>query len=269
MEYMKKVFGVGPEGFRAHVERMKEEFISRKDSIAKAGRWSLVTYAWRHFFSLSVIPPLPEPGFKLTPLHAEAVAAEIVRRGLPREKVRASANAVTLDLPNGRYRIYREGSGYGAGSFASIRDGFSSPLPPLSVSDTADAIMGFDEAVPLLLKVEKVFMAEAMERERAEKAIDKAREIRFRSVEAILESALAPLGIKSKYRVMDDGTVLLSMRKEFMVGMEVKVEELADMFSDPEKVKGLFGNGSTGWNVADPCFEPQWTSDDSMDDIIV
>ena len=269
MEYMKKVFGVGPEGFRAHVECLKEEFISRKDSIAKAGRWSLVTYAWRHFFSLSVIPPLPEPGFKMTPLHAEAVASEIVRRGLPREKVRAAANAVTLNLPNGRYRVYREASGYGAGCFAALFDGFPHLLPPLSVDDTADAIMGFDEAVPLLLEAERAFMAEAMEREWQEKARDMASEIRFRTVESIVESALAPLGIKSKYRVMDDGTVLLSMRKEFMVGMEVKVEELADMFSDPEKVKGLFGNGSTGWNVADPCFEPQWTSDDSMDDIIV
>ena len=197
---------------RGQVLAMVDRYV--KDSIAKLGNKhepitesGAVLHAWSNLLhELS-------RNRKDIPCSPEKVAAILLRNGVSKEKVKATSANITIELPNGTYRIYREPSGYPTGavtlkypSWVRVHHGFSE-------QELADILLAFDELIPEIEEHGQPLRDEIAMRERERKATRLAEDIALRALESIFAEKLAPLGIDHRLSMSFNGEITLTLRQ--------------------------------------------------------
>ena len=170
-------------------------------------RMGTVQYAWT-----TLLDSLTR-GRADTPCRPEEVAAILIRGGLPRESVRATAGNITISLPNGCYRIYRDISRYPAGSFSLRYPEWLKVRRGLSARELADFLVAFDALIPEIAGREQPLRDEYERKKREIKAKTMAADIAKQSIEAILDN-LAHMRLDHYVKVHDDGTVTVVVKQE-------------------------------------------------------
>ena len=166
---------------------------------------------------------------------AEETAAALLRKGVPRTAVRASFKHVTVTLPHGRYRIFRETSGFRAGSVRILAPGYTRVgMLPLTSEGLAELLLTLDAAVPDIKDVAERLLEAVDDETRRREAERKAGEIGMTAAARLLEG-LPALGVGCEYRV-DGGTVHLDLTRTLTASLDVPFEELAAFVSDPGRI---------------------------------
>ena len=166
---------------------------------------------------------------------AEDTVAAVLRKGVAASAVRVSFKHITLTLANGVYRIYREMSGFPAGSVRILKPGCTWTVMLALTSDAlAEFILYLDEGLPEIRQVaDYVSDAIAAERRRRE-AEEKAEEIGMTAVAKLLE-ALPALRVGCEFEVRD-GMVHLDLTRTLTASLDIPLEELPAFISEPDEI---------------------------------
>ena len=210
-----------------------------RESIEKLGRMLEPTYGMGtvHYAWTTLLDSLTR-GRGDIPCRPEEVAAILIRGGLQRESVRATAGNITICLPNGCYRIYRDMSRYPAGSFSLRFPEWLKARRGLSARELADFLVAFDALIPEIAGREQPLRDEYERKKREIKAKAMAADITKQSIEALLDN-LAHMRLDHYVKVHDDGTVTVVLRQELMGEVRAPLNEVKELLSDEEKVRSL------------------------------
>ena len=185
--------------------------------------------------------PLPVP-------KAEETASALLRKGVSRTDVHATFKHVTVTLPHGRYRIFRETSGFRAGAVRILAPGYTRVEMLALTSDAlAEFLLALDAAIPDIKEVAERLL-EAIDDERQRRDVErKAGEIGMKTAAKLLEG-LPALGVGCEYDV-DGGTVHLDLTRMLTASLDIPLEELAAFVSDPGKILSVLSPAE----AAAPC----------------
>ncbi len=173
------------------------------------------------------------------PCIAEEAVAALIRKGIKRENLKFSMWNITINLPNGCYRIYRGPSSYGSGAFSFHAATWQRVHNGLDAEELAEFILAFDELLPAMAEKERPVL-EAIEEIRLRKrAEEMAREIARQAFEKAFKDVLGPLKIQYTFTLNADGTVSVNIKQRLSGKVSGPVNEVRDILSDPEKVKSL------------------------------
>lgn len=173
------------------------------------------------------------------PCIAEEAVAILIRKGVKRENLKFSMWNITIKLPNGSYRIYREPSSYGSGAFSFQAGAWLRVHNGLDAEELAEFILAFDEMLPIISEKERPVL-EAIEEIRLRKrAEEMAREIARQAFEKAFKDVLDPMKIQYTFTLNADGTVSVNLKQRLSGKVSGPVNEVRDILSDPEKVKAL------------------------------
>lgn len=176
---------------------------------------------------------------ELKPCIAEEAVAILIRKGVKRENLKFSMWNITIKLPNGSYRIYREPSSYGSGAFSFQAGAWLRVHNGLGAEELAEFILAFDEMLPIISEKERPVL-EAIEEIRLRKrAEEMAREIARQAFEKAFNDVLVPMKIQYTFTLNADGTVSVNLKQRLSGKVSGPVNEVRDILSDPEKVKTL------------------------------
>lgn len=187
----------------------------------------------------------------------EETVAELIRLGTPRKDVYASYKHLTVSLPNGSYRFYRETSGYPSGtvmvywgnSYADFRSGYTPKELAVFITSLDSLLPKIDEAGEALF----IDMHKEIVRRQAEQ---KAIEIAKQAVEVQLEAVLPGMGLECTYKI-SDGKVHLDLSRLFTAHIDIPLEELQALLSDPGRIEAaLQAEPVTGINEDKPYNSP-------------
>ena len=173
------------------------------------------------------------------PCIAEEAVAILIRKGVKRENLKFSMWNITIKLPNGSYRSYREPSSYGSGAFSFQAGAWLRVHNGLDAEELAEFILAFDEMLPIISEKERPVL-EAIEEIRLRKrAEEMAREIARQAFEKAFKDVLDPMKIQYTFTLNADGTVSVNLKQRLSGKVSGPVNEVRDILSDPEKVKAL------------------------------
>ena len=175
---------------------------------------------------------------------AEDTVAAILHKGVAASAVRVSFKHITLTLANGVYRIYREMSGFPAGSLRILKPGCTWTVMLALTSDAlAEFILYLDGGIPEIRPIaDHVSEAVAAERRRRE-AEKKADEIGMTAVRRLLEG-LPVLKVGCEYDIRD-GNVCLELTRTLTASLVIPLEEFPDFISDPERILSILSPAET------------------------
>ena len=169
--------------------------------------------------------------------NAEETAAALIRSGVPSTAVRATYQNVTVTLPCGKYRIYREPSGFGGGAFRILSPGDSGILRPGITSEAlAELILSLEDAMPSILEAVERMREGLRKAETRRTARMKAEQIEQTTVRRLLEETLVPMDIDCGFEVVD-GVVRLSLSRTLTGRVEIPLEQLGAFLSDVARVE--------------------------------
>ena len=169
--------------------------------------------------------------------NAERTAAALIRRGVPSSSVKATYQSVTVTLPCGKYRIYRETSGFGTGAFRILCPRDSGILRPgVSSEALAELILAIEEAMPRVTEVTERMREGVRDAETRRMARLKAEQIEQTTVRRLLEETLVPMDIDCGFEVRD-GIVRLSLSRTLKGSVEIPIEQLGAFLSDSARVE--------------------------------
>jgi hypothetical protein len=169
--------------------------------------------------------------------NAEETAAALIRSGVPSTAVRATYQNVTVTLPCGKYRIYREPSGFGGGAFRILSPGDSGILHPGITSEAlAELILSLEDAMPSILEAVERMREGLRKAETRRTARMKAEQIEQTTVRRLLEETLVPMDIDCGFEVVD-GVVRLSLSRTLTGRVEIPLEQLGAFLSDAARVE--------------------------------
>ena len=223
---------------RGQVLAMVDRFV--KDSIDKLGNKreptsesSAVLHVWSNLLhELS-------RNRKDRPCSPEKVAAILLRSGVSKEKVKPSSGNITIELPNGTYRIYREPSGYPTGavtlkypSWVRVHHGFSE-------QELADILLAFDELIPEIEEHGQPLRDEIARRERERKATRLAEDIAFHALESLFAEKLTPLGIDHRLSMKSNGEIILTLRQYREWSITAPINVIKEELEKAEDVESL------------------------------
>lgn len=167
---------------------------------------------------------------------AEETAA-VIRKNLPGTDVTATCRHVTIALPNGKYRIYRETSGFTPGSYRILEPWAGNPLVTgLSSRELAEYLLVFDQAIPELRRILETFLEGIDAALLHLQADERARAIEDKAVKTLLEEQLIPMDVGCSYEIID-GVVRLSLSRKYTGEVDIPVENLAAFLADREAVE--------------------------------
>lgn len=169
--------------------------------------------------------------------NAERTAVALIRRGVPSSAVKATYQSVTVTLPKGKYRLYRETSGFGTGAFRILCPGDSGILRPgISSEALAELILALEEAMPHVAEVTERMREGVRDAETRRMARLKAEQIEQTTVRRLLEETLVPMDIDCGFEVRD-GVVRLSLSRTLKGSVEIPIEQLGAFLSDTARVE--------------------------------
>lgn len=222
--------------------KTREEVLGLVDRLQKKSSEAVVDKSLYEPLAASVWNELLNGFLKETPHNpykAEEAVAALMRRGLSREKVSFSMGNITVNLQNGRYRIYREPSNYGSGAFTFHANAWLRPHKGLGPEDLAEFLLAFDELLPAMAEKERPILEAIEEIRRMNKADEMAKEIARQAFEKAFKDVLGPMKIQYTFAMNGDGTVSVKLRQRLSGKVSGPVNEIRDLLSDPEKVKTL------------------------------
>ena len=173
------------------------------------------------------------------PCIAEEAVAILIRKGVKRENLKFSMWNITIMLPNGRYRIYREPSSYGSGAFSFHSSTWQRVHKGLDAEELAEFILAFDELLPAMAEKERPVLEAIEEIRRRNRAEEMAKEIARQAFERAFKDVLDPMKIQYTFALNADGTVSVKLKQRLIGKVSGPVNEVRDILSDPEKVKAL------------------------------
>ena len=168
---------------------------------------------------------------------AEEVAAELIRSGVDKEDIRANHQHITIDLPNGRYRLYRGlQPGTPAGSLRILLPGqsriFETGLAP---GELSRLILFIDSVIPPLKRVMDRLEEDIRIAEKEYIAGQKAAEIVRKAVSKLLEEVLPALDIEYSFGLVGE-RVRLNLRKELQGSVDIPLDEIPSFLSDSDRI---------------------------------
>lgn len=166
----------------------------------------------------------------------EETAAILIRSGVPATAIEARHKHLTLSLTNGEYRIYREPSGSGSGTFRILRPD-NSPIikANLTSQGLADLLLALDSALDGVEDVMRKLMRDLKEVDFRKQVEAKTRDIERTTIKTLLDTVLAPLGIAGSFRVKN-GLVTINLTQSFHADLEMPFDDMAGFLADPQKV---------------------------------
>ena len=164
---------------------------------------------------------------------AEPALAELMRRGLPRERIQVREQSFRLRLENSEYRIHRTG---GAGTVACPWPSDRWSVVRLGGERFADFLLLFDASIPEIVSQVPAILGAIRERELEERRREMARGIGKAAVRSLLEQHLLPLGLSARFSLGEDGLVTLEMSRQESARLVVPLEDLAGTLGDLESV---------------------------------
>lgn len=175
------------------------------------------------------------------PLEASVPKAEetavIIKRILPGTYVTATCQYITLSLPNSKFRIYRETSGFRPGSYRITAPWIGEPqVTGLSSLELAEYLIAFDQAVPELHQILDSFFEGINAELLRHQANEKALAIEDKAVKTLLEELLLPMDVACSYEI-DDGVVRLTLSRKYTGKVDIPVQNLAAFLTDREAVE--------------------------------
>ena len=173
------------------------------------------------------------------PCIAEEAVAALIRKGIKRENLKFSMWNITINLPNGCYRIYRGPSSYGSGAFSFHSSTWQRVHKGLDAEELAEFIMAFDELLPAMAEKERPVLEAIEEIRRRNRAEEMAKEIARQAFERAFKDVLDPMKIQYTFALNADGTVSVNLKQRLTGKVSGPVNEIRDILSDPEKVKAL------------------------------
>lgn len=173
------------------------------------------------------------------PCIAEEAVAVLIRRGVKRENLKFSMGNITINLPNGSYRIYRGPSNYGQGAVTFCAGSWLRVHKGLDAEELAEFILAFDELLPALTEKERPVLEAIEEIRRRNKADEMAKAIARQAFEKAFKGVLGPMKIQYTFALNADGSVSVKLKQRLTAKVSGPVNEIRDMLSDPEKVKTL------------------------------
>ena len=173
------------------------------------------------------------------PCIAEEAVAALIQKGIKRENLKFSMWNITINLPNGCYRIYRGPSSYGSGAFSFHAATWQRVHKGLDAEELAEFIMAFDELLPAMAEKERPILEAIEEIRRRNKADEMAKEIARQAFEKAFKDVLGPMKIQYTFALNADGTVSVKLKQRLTGKVSGPVNEIRDILSDPEKVKAL------------------------------
>ena len=173
------------------------------------------------------------------PCIAEEAVAALIRKGIKRENLKFSMGNITINLPNGNYRIYRGPSNYGPGAFSFLAGSWLRVHKGLDAEELAEFILAFDELLPAFAEKERPILEAIDAIRRKNKADEMAKAIAQQAFEKAFKDVLGPMKIQYTFALNADGTVSVKMKQRLSGKVCGPVNEIRDMLSDPEKVKAL------------------------------
>ena len=170
-------------------------------------------------------------------MNPEETVIIIIRIAIPKENIRANFNYLTARLPNAEYRLYRETSGFPAGTIRITWKGCIVYISSgLSSEDTARFILQLDDHLPTIDGAAEALFEELLNEYRNKQKEMKALEIARKAIDAQLASVLPGLGISVNYTIAD-GKVHLHLTRTYSSEVELPLEALGDFLSDPGRVE--------------------------------
>lgn len=173
------------------------------------------------------------------PCIAEEAVAALIRKGIKRENLKFSMWNITINLPNGCYRIYRGPSSYGSGAFSFHAATWQRVHKGLDAEELAEFILAFDELLPAMAEKERPVLEAIEEIRRRNKADEMAKAIARQAFEKAFKDVLGPMKIQYTFALNADGTVSVKLKQRLTGKVSGPVNEIRDILSDPEKVKAL------------------------------
>ena len=166
----------------------------------------------------------------------EETAAILIRSGVPATAIEARHKHLTLSLTNGEYRIYREPSGSGSGTFRILRPD-SSPIikANLTSQGLADLLLALDSALDGVEDVMRKLMRNLKAVDFRKQVEAKSRDIERTTIKTLLDTVLAPLGIAGSFRVKN-GIVTMILTKNLHADLEMPFDDMAGFLADPQRV---------------------------------
>ena len=212
----------------------------------------LLSSVWRSFCQMLGRKYSKEEAERLPAPKAEDIVLALFRLGVPKEAAHVRYKHITVTLPNGSYRFYRETSGFPTGSFVLLGQGRANIAAGIPAGLAAAGLLAFDSALP---EVERSFEAIRKEKEAARIRMEarmKGKEIIGMAVRQLMRENLDPLHIEGTYEVDDAGLVTLHLIQTFHGEVTMPFSGLSEFLSDADRVKGLMTLGE----------EPARTEDD-------
>jgi hypothetical protein len=184
-----------------------------------------VVLEYSHSFEESLDMPNPEE-----------TAVILIRSGVPETAIEARHKHLTVSLTNGEYRIYREPSGSGSGTFRILRPD-SSPIikANLTSQGLADLMLALDSALDGVEDEMRKLMRDLKEVDFRKQVEAKTRDIERTTIKTLLDTVLAPLGIAGSFRVKN-GIVTINITQSFHADLEMPFDDMAGFLADPQKV---------------------------------
>lgn len=179
----------------------------------------------------------------------EETAAILIRSGVPATAIEARHKHLTVSLTNGEYRIYREPSGSGSGTFRILRPENSPVIKAnLTSQGLADLLLEFDSALDGVEDVMRKLMQDLKAVDFRKQVEAKSRDIERTTIKTLLDTVLAPLGIIGYFNIKD-GVVSLRLVKALQADLEMPFDEMAGFLSDPQKVNDGLSRCSTSFRT--------------------
>ena len=166
----------------------------------------------------------------------EETAVILIRSGVPEAAVKVCHKHLTISLSNSTFRIYREPSGCGSGSIRILSPG-TSPVIHLDISSQAlaELTLELDAALDDVNAVMASLKEKIKEEDLRRQVEAKTRDIERTTLNTLLDTVLAPLGIIGYFNIKD-GVVSLRLVKALQADLEMPFDEMAGFLADPQKV---------------------------------
>ena len=204
---------------------------------------NLLSGIWRGFCQMLGRMLSEEQREGLPSPKAEDIVLALFRRGVPKEAAHVRYKHITVSLPNGSYRFYRETSGFPAGSFVLLGQGRANLAMGIPSDLVAAGLIAFDSALPELDGRYETVRKEKEAARRRREARMKGNEIIGMAVRQLIKEKLEPFHIEGTCKVDDDGIVTLRFSQTFSGEVTMPFSGLSEFLSDTDRVKGMMVSG--------------------------
>lgn len=190
----------------------------------KSVQWMLVAKAWDVAAKNFQKQQDPEP----ESLTAENVVLDLMKLGVPREKMRFRKGSFQIRLDNHEYRIYKRSAGCDVIPWPR-----NSNAALLYRKGAAEFILQFDQWIPTILEAAPEAFNILQKDAAAFQQRIMERRLREQTVQSLIGQFLLPLGIEAKYCFRGED-VIMDLQQVRTAHLEIPLVQLAEKLDDIE-----------------------------------